>query len=569
MKQSGNGKDSASNAIEFDYVVVGAGSAGCAIASRLAEDPGVTVVLLEAGPTDHHYTVSAPIGIAVTAVRAGPRNYGYYSVPQAAMNGRRSWQPRGRGLGGSSSINGMVYIRGHRKDYDDWAAAGCDGWSYRDVLPYFRRSECHELHAGTDDNPWHGGEGPLHVSELRSPNPFSRRFIQAAQQAGFPFNHDFNGEKQDGVGLYQVTQHNGERWNTARAFLHGGDVRDTRLNGGRSHLTVLTDTQALKIVFEGKRARGVSVVRDGVMQTVRARREVVLCAGAFNSPQLLMASGVGPAAHLRELGIEVVRDLPGVGQNLQDHLDIVVNKQLHSTDLFGRSLPGALRLIREIHRYRRDRTGMITSNLAEAGGFVKSRAELDVPDLQLHFVPALLGDRGSKKRPRGHGYSCHVCVLRPHSRGEVRLRSPDLRDAPLIDPRFLSDERDLDGLVDGVRIVRRIFAQRSLDGMGGRELSTGDFGDDDTNEDAIRSFIRSHADTVFHPVGTCSMGTGSTAVVDPALRVRGVEGLRVVDASVMPTLIGGNTNAPSIMIAEKAADMMRHARTDARAAATV
>jgi choline dehydrogenase-like flavoprotein len=561
MKQSGDGKKPASNAIEFDYVVVGAGSAGCAIASRLAEDPAVTVALLEAGPTDHHYTVWAPIGIALTAVRAGPRNYGYYSVPQPAMNGRRSWQPRGRGLGGSSSINGMVYIRGHHKDYDDWAKAGCDGWSYRDVLPYFRRSERHELHAGTDDNPWHGGHGPLHVSELRSPNPFSHRFVQAAQQAGFPVNHDFNGEKQDGVGLYQVTQHNGERWNTARAFLHGGDVRDTGLNGGRRQLTVLTDTQALRIVFEGKRACGVAVVRDGVTQTIRARREVVLSAGAFNSPQLLMASGVGPAAHLRELGIDVVHDLPGVGQNLQDHLDIVVNKRLHSTDLFGRSLPGALRLLREIHQYRRHRTGMVSSNLAEAGGFVKSRATLDIPDLQLHFVPALLGDRASKKRPRGHGYACHVCVLRPQSRGEVRLRSSDMRDAPLIDPRFLSDAQDLDGMVEGVRIVRRIFAQHSLADMGGQELFTDDFGADDTNEEAIRSFIRSRADTVFHPVGTCSMGTGSMAVVDPTLRVRGVEGLRVVDASVMPTLIGGNTNAPSIMIAEKAADMMRRART--------
>ncbi|WP_211624923.1 GMC family oxidoreductase [Paraburkholderia domus] len=556
-------------ALEFDYVVVGAGSAGCAIASRLAEDPSVTVALLESGPPDHHFSVTAPLGLALLATRRGPRNYGYFSVPQPALHGRRSYQPRGRGLGGSSSINGMVYVRGHRNDYDEWAVAGCHGWSYRDVLPYFRRSECNELHAGSDDNPWHGGHGPLHVSNLRSPNPFSQRFIEAALQAGFPLNHDFNGEKQEGVGLYQVTQRNGERWNTPRAFLHGGDPTDANMNGGRSRLTVLTNSQALRVVFDGRRARGVSIVRDGMKQTVRARREVVLSAGAYGSPQLLMASGIGPAVHLREFGIEVVHDLAGVGQNLQDHADVLVNKQLDTTDLFGRSVRGGMRLLSEILRYRRHRTGMVTSNFAEAGAFVRSRAELDIPDLQLHFVPGMIGGRGGRQRVRGHGYSCHVCVLRPHSRGEVRLRTPDMRDAPSIDARLLSDKRDLDSLVEGVRIVRRIFAQRSLAGMGGRELFTESLGDGDGSDDAIREFVRSHADTVFHPVGTCSMGTGPMAVVDPSLRVIGVEGLRVVDASVMPTLVGGNTNAPSIMIAEKAADMMRREWAGARLVAAV
>lgn len=569
MKQMSHERDAEPAALEFDYVVVGAGSAGCVVASRLAQDPSVTVALLESGPSDQHFSVTAPLGVALLATRKGPRNYGYFSEQQPALNGRRSYQPRGRGLGGSSSINGMVYIRGHSLDYDAWAEAGCRGWGYRDVLPYFRRSECNETHAGSDLDPWHGGHGPLHVSNLRSPNPFSYRFVEAAMQAGLPFNQDFNGEKQEGVGLYQVTQRNGERWNTASAFVHGSDRANAGVNVTRSGLTVLTNTQALKICFKGKRADAVSVVRDGVTQTVRARREVILSAGAFNSPQLLMASGIGAAAHLRELGIDVVHDLPGVGQNLQDHADILVNKQLHTTDLFGRSLQGAARLLGEIVRYRRHRTGMVTSNLAEAGAFVRSRPELDIPDLQLHFVPAMIGGRGGRQRVRGHGYSCHVCVLRPHSRGEVRLRSPDMRDAPSIDARLLSDERDLDSLVDGVQLVRRIFAQRSLAGMGGRELFTEGLGDGDASTDALRAFVRSHADTVFHPVGTCGMGTGPMAVVDPALRVVGIERLRVVDASIMPTLIGGNTNAPSIMIAEKAADMIQQEWASARLVAVM
>lgn len=565
---STKGPDSAL-AAAFDYIIIGAGSAGCAVASRLAEDASVTVALLEAGPHDHHFSVWTPIGLAGTVPKAGPRNYAYYTEPQAGFNGRRSYQPRGRGLGGSSSINGMVYIRGHRTDYDEWVSLGCPGWSFDDVLPYFRRSEQNQRNSGREDNVWHGGSGPLHVSDLRTPNPFSERFVQAAMQAGLPLNHDFNGEEQEGAGLYQVTQHNGERWNAARAYLHRGNANDLAHNGGRKGLTVLTDTQALRLTFEGKRATGVDVMRSGVAQTLRARREVIVSGGAFNSPQLLMASGIGPAAHLREHGIAVVHDLPGVGENLQDHLDIIVNKQVPSLDLYGYSARGALRLVGEILRYRRERTGMVASNFAEAGAFVKSRPNLATPDVQLAFILAMLGNRNmAQRRKLGHGYSCHAYILRPQSRGHVRLRSPDMRDAPLIDPRFLSAEADMDALVAGVRIVRRIFAQPALAEAGGKELLTDEFGPDSSNEDAIRAYIRAHADSVYHPVGTCKMGTDAMAVVDPNLRVHGVDGLRVVDASIMPTLVGGNTNAPAIMIGEKAADLIRATRCSPGVAAS-
>ncbi|NLP60667.1 GMC family oxidoreductase [Paraburkholderia sacchari] len=543
---------------EYDYIVVGAGSAGCAIASRLADTPGVTVALLETGPDDHHFLVSTPVGVAKLAVAEGPRNYGYRTVPQPALNNRSSFQPRGRGLGGSSSINGMLYIRGHRNDYDRWAQLGCAGWSYEEVLPYFIRAEGNERFARGPANPWHGVDGPLYVSDQRSLSPFSQRFIDAARQLGMPLNDDFNGEHQDGVGLYQVTQHNGERWNTARAYLHRGNAADTAFNGGRAGLAVMTGTVALRVEFEQQRARGVRVVRDGVERSLRARREVILSAGAFNSPQLLMASGVGPAAHLRELGIPVRCDLPGVGENLQDHIDVTIRKEVPSADLYGYSLRNIVRMIPELMRYRRDRSGMFSSNVIEAGGFTRTRPNLAEPDLQFAFILALVGSRGKnagKKAPPG--YSCHATNLRPQSRGVVRLRSADMREAPLIDPRYLSVESDMDNLVTGVRLTRKIYAQPALAEAGGRELFTDDFGPGEGDEQAIRAYIREHADTLFHPVGTCKMGVDSMAVVDPALRVRGVEGLRVADASVMPTLIGGNTNAPTIMIAEKAADLIR------------
>lgn len=543
----------------FDYIIVGAGSAGCALAGRLADLPGVTVALLESGPDDHHPSVWTPLAIAQTVPKAGPRNYGFRTVPQAGLNGRESYQPRGRGLGGSSSINAMLYVRGHRSDYDRWAELGCDGWGYDAVLPYFRRSECNQRNAGRDDA-WHGGSGPLHVSDLRTPNPFSRRFVQAAAQAGLPLNQDFNGAEQEGVGLYQATQYNGERWNAARAYLHRGNRADAGHNGGRQNLCVMTGTQALRIVFEGKRAVGVEVARDGRTQTLRARREVIVSGGAFHSPQLLMASGIGPADHLRSVGVAVVHDLPGVGQNLQDHLDVIIGKPVTSWHLYGYSLRGVARMAGEVMRYRWRRTGMLASPVAEAGAFVKTRPGLAAPDLQLHFAPALLGNSNVLRNGRpGHGYSCHACVLRPESRGTVELASADMREAPRIDPRFLSASSDLDGMVAGVKLMRRIFAQSALADAGGTDPLSALLGPGEGDESAIRDFVRAHADTIYHPVGTCKMGADAMAVVDPQLRVHGVEGLRVVDASVMPTLIGGNTNAPTIMIAERAADLLRMA----------
>ncbi|KWR91292.1 GMC family oxidoreductase [Cupriavidus sp. IDO] len=542
----------------FDFIVVGAGSAGCALAGRLADSGNDSIALIEAGHHDHHVLVRTPAACAAILPRAGARNYGYQTVPQPGLNGRRGFQPRGRGLGGSSSINAMIYTRGRPADYDAWAAAGCDGWAWDDVLPYFRRAECNERFAGSDDDPLHGGNGPLHVSDLRTPNPFGQHFIDAAQQAGFLRNDDFNGVEQEGVGWYQVTQHAGERWNAARAYLHGGNVRDKACNGGRASLHVMTDTQVLRVVFEGRHAVGVLVMRDGRQHLLRARRDVILSAGAFGSPQLLMASGVGPPAHLRELGIAVVHDLPGVGSNLQDHLDVILHKRVAAPELFGLSLSGATHLLSEILRYRRERAGMLTSNFAEAGGFVRSRPDLAEPDLQLHFVVGMADDH-MRRVNFGHGYSCHVCVLRPRSRGQVWLASPDMRKAPLIDPCYLSDPRDLDDLLAGVHIVRRIFAQPQLACFGGKELYSAHLLCDGSDDDAVRDMIRERADTIYHPVGTCRMGMDAMAVVDPQLRVRGVEGLRVVDASIMPALIGGNTNAPAIMIGERAHDLIRYA----------
>ncbi|WP_231881483.1 alkyl sulfatase dimerization domain-containing protein [Cupriavidus necator] len=531
--------------------MIGAGSAGCAVAGRLADARAGTVAVLEAGGHDCRPAITVPIGFASTVPKPGPFNYGFTTEPQRALGGRRGYQPRGRVLGGSSSINGMIYIRGTPSDYDGWAAAGCEGWGWSDVLPYFKRAECNERLGGGTEDDWHGGSGPLHVVDTRSLNPFDRRFVEAAQAAGYRYNHDFNGAQQEGIGFYQRTQRDGERWNTARAYLHGGDA--SSLNGGRPNLDVLTDTQVLRIVFENKRATGVAVVRGGVEQVLRARREIILTAGAFGSPQLLMASGIGPAGHLRDMGIDVIHDAPEVGQNLQEHPDMKLGHRLVSADLYAFTLRGALRLASEWRRYRKQRFGMFASNIAECGGFLKSRPDLADPDLQLHFT-ATLGDPNARNV---HGYCLHVCVLRPRSRGEVLLASPDARQAPKIDQNLLADAYDMETLLAGTKIIHRILGQEPLARLGGKPHKYGHLRFDGSDDEAVRELIRERADVVFHPVGTCRMGSDSGSVVDPQLRVRGVEGLRVADASVMPALIGGNTNAPAIMIGEKAADLVR------------
>jgi choline dehydrogenase-like flavoprotein len=446
-------------------------------------------------------------------------------------------------LGGSSGLNAMIYIRGHASDYDDWAAHGARGWSFADVLPYFKRAEANERLGGT----LHGRDGPLNVADLASPNPINQVFLEACDELQLPRRDDFNGAVQEGVGLYQVTQKNGERWSAARAYLPP-EARS------RPNLRIATGTRALRIALDGRRAVGV-VCRSGRDEaSIAARRAVILSAGAFQSPQLLLLSGIGPRDELNRHGIGVVHELQGVGHNLQDHLDFTLLYRARSPHLFGFTLRGMARLPSEIKRWQRERKGLLTTNFAESGGFIKTDPALPRPDIQLHFVIGLVDDH-ARKRHFATGYSLHTCVLRPRSRGTVGLHDADPMSPPRIDPRFLSETGDLETLVRGVKIARRIMETPAFRALAQTELYTGDVHDDD----GLREAIRKRADTIYHPVGTCRMGAADDplAVVDPSLRVRGLEGLYVVDASVMPTLIGGNTNAPTIMIAEKAAELLK------------
>lgn len=530
--------------MEFDYVIVGGGSAGCVMAARLAENPKFRICLIEAGGENRNLAIRAPLGI-VGLVPAFPffgfANWAYETEPQAGLNGRRGYQPRGRGLGGSSAINAMLYIRGHPSDYDGWAAAGCTGWGWEDVLPWFRFSErnCR----GTDA--YHGFSGPLQVADQKRPRPMARAFVDAAVEAGHPRNDDFNGGSQEGAGLYQVTQffdgpRRGERCSAAAAYLH------PRLDWPNLH--VVTGAHATRILFEGRRAAGVEYRRAGRLETVKARAEVILSAGTFGSPQILKLSGIGPASELADHGIELVEDRPEVGRNLQDHPDFTVNYRTASAESLGYGLRGGWTLMREMIRWKRTGEGLVASPAAEAGAFLKSDPALEAPDLQLHFTVGFV-DNHARKIHLGFGYSCHVCVLRPFSRGTVTLRSPDPQDRPKIDPRFLHDTRDAELLARGVKIMRDILRASPL-----RTYDRGDiYGHDALEGEELIDAIRSRADTIYHPVGTCRMGGDADSVVDPSLRVRKTEALRVVDASVIPTLIGGNTNAPTIMIAERIA----------------
>jgi choline dehydrogenase len=517
----------------FDYVIVGAGSAGCVLAGRLSEDPDVTVLLLEAGPPDTKENVHVPLGYL--QLGATDVDWDFHSAPEPECDGRRIPLPRGNVLGGSSSINAMVYIRGNRRDYDDW---GISGWSARDLLPYFLKAEDNERGASR----WHGAGGPLPVSEGRSGNLISRAFVDAAAQAGLERNEDFNGERQDGVGMYQVTQRDGMRASAAVAYLH--PVME------RPNLTVLPYMLAERVLFEGTRAVGVRASQLGQPQDFTAEREVILCGGAYNSPQLLMLSGVGPAEHLALREVELVLDQPAVGANLSEH----AATQLVWTTPEPQSLLLALEPA-ALEEYEASRTGPFTSNLAEAGGFARVGADAAAPDVQFHLAPVQIVDEGLSD-PEAHGVWVSPCLLTPHSRGSVRLASNDPTAKPIVRNQFYTAGDDMQRMIEALRLTLDICRQEAISAYCAEPFNTPD-GDSD---EALRAHVARTTFAIYHPVGTCRMGDDADAVLDPELRVNGIESLRVVDASVMPVVPRGNTNAPTIAIAERAADLIRHGR---------
>jgi choline dehydrogenase len=532
---------------EFDVVVVGAGSAGCALAGRLTEDPTLRVLLLEAGGSDDVLEVQVPAGFYKTFRTR--LDWNYTTEPQPGLGGRRLFWPRGKLLGGSSSINAMIYIRGAAADYDEWAElTGDKSWSYEHVLPLFRRME--DNARGADR--FHGVGGPLRVEDLRSPHPWTRAVVQSAVAAGYPRNDDFNGATQEGVGQFQVTQKRGRRWSSADAYLHPAERRP--------NLTVRTGALTTRVLIENGRATGVEYRSGGRVHTVRATREVVLSGGAVNSPQLLMLSGIGPAAHLRDVGIDVVHDLPGVGGGLQDHplVPVVWNVRSGKSLLRAESPSGYA-------KWFGARRGPLTSNVGEAGLFTRSAPELAEPDLQYHFLPVKFWKQ-AEVDPDVDAFTAGTVLVRVHSRGSVRLRSADPTWAPAIDAGYLTDERDLDALVCGVEKAREIASSGPLSAVLADEWSPGGTA---RGRDALRASVKDTLESLYHPVSSCRMGTDDQAVVDPQMRVHGLEGLRVVDASVMPTLVRGNTNAPTILLAERAADLILGRSVDpALAAAT-
>ncbi|MEO0784644.1 MAG: choline dehydrogenase [Pseudomonadota bacterium] len=527
---------------EFDYVIIGAGSAGCVLANRLSADPSVSVCLIEAGKKDTALTVRMPAAVGQLIRDENDYNWGFNTAPQKHLNERELWWPRGRGWGGSSSINGMIYIRGHGRDYDQWRQMGLTGWGFADVLPYFKRSEGYQ--GGNTD--FHGGEGPLKVSESPIDNPLYEAFIEAGRAAGHPVTPDFNGAQQEGMGPYQRTIHEGERWSASFGYLRP-------IEGERDNLTVVSTGLVTRIRTEGTRAVGVDLVegKGKTPSSITAREEVLVCAGAVQSPQLLMLSGIGPAAELSKHGIDTVVDLPGVGANLQDHLDVVVVNEM-TEKLSAYSKQAGLKRYLVGLQYLFTKGGPGADNFLQAGAFLKSREGLDRPDLQLHFVNAGMIDHG-RTEVKHDAFTVHACQLRPESRGTVTLKSADPFDHPVIDPNYLATEEDRRSLRESVKMCREIIAGSPFDPYRGPEMVPGA---DVQSDDEIDAYIRETGETIYHPVGTVAMGAGDDAPLDGELRVRGMEGLRVIDASVMPTLIGGNTNAPTIMIAEKAADMI-------------
>lgn len=524
--------------MEFDYVIVGAGSAGCVLANRLSADPAVRVCLIEAGPTDRSPLIHTPAGI-IGILPTRHVNWAFKTVPQRGLNGRLGYQPRGKTLGGSSAINAMIYIRGHRTDYDDWAALGNPGWAYDDVLPWFRQSE--DFFGGA--SAYHGAGGELRVSQLDA-HPATHAFVEAGRAAGHQVNDDFNGADQEGVGHYHVTIRDGRRCSAAVAFLHP-------LRADQPNLTVLTGAHATGLILRGNVAQGVTVRVKGRPVDVMAKRETIVAAGAFGSPQLLLLSGIGDEGALKPHRIPLRHALPGVGQGLVDHPDYVLPYKTHDKTLMGLSLRGATTMTRAFFEYRKHQTGLLASNFGEAGAFLRTDPTLARPDVQLHWVTGIVDDH-NRKQHLGHGMSCHVCVLRPKSRGSVGLQSANPLAAPRIDPNFLGDDDDVARLLKGYKLSREIMSSGPMARYAPRELYVKNV----RSDDELVHLLRQRTDSIYHPVGTCRMGNDEAAVVDHRLRVRGMERLRVVDASIMPTLVGGNTNAPSIMIGEKGAHMI-------------
>jgi len=541
----------------FDFIIIGAGSAGCVLADKLSACGKYQICLLEAGPKDNHWSIHMPIGV-IELMKDKVLNWQFNSEPESTQNNRQIFNPRGRTLGGSSSVNAMLYIRGQKEDYDHWAALGNDGWSFDKVLPYFKSTQ----HQERGEDEFHGVHGPLNVADSYSKPPVHDNFISSAQQAGFPLNDDFNGENQEGVGYYQVTQINGQRCSAAKAFLTP--------NLNRPNLTVITDAQVQNILIDkNKVATGVCYKEKGKKHNIFAKKEVLLSAGAFNSPQLLMLSGVGPEDELTKHDIPLVHELSGVGKNLQDHPDTVVVTHHKRDDLLAIRPKAAWWVLKQALKYfslpfnreslnkasaEKKRSGILTSVVAESGGFIKSKPNLSRPDLQLHFIPAAFDDHGRNlKMLLNYGVSIHTCLLRPKSRGSVTLYGNKANLHPKITLNMLDHEDDQKDMIQAVKIARSIFSQPPLSENNGKEIFPGD---DTQSDEEILEFLKNKANTIYHPVGTCKMGDDELAVVDNELKVHGLSQLRVIDASIIPTLISGNTNAPTIMIAAKIADVI-------------
>ena len=523
----------------FDYIVVGAGSAGCVLANRLTASGRHCVLLLEAGPKDSNVWIHIPLGYAKLFTNAR-YNWLYKSEPEPELNNREIIQPRGKVLGGSSSINGLLYVRGQPQDFDHWRQLGNAGWGFDDVLPYFRKSE--DQQRGADE--LHGAGGPLSVSDVSEPHPLCEAFIEAAGQAGFPRNDDFNGPDQEGAGYFQVTARNGRRNSTAAGFLKQARKRP--------NLTVATGALATRILFDGRRATGIEYTQNGTQHTAHAGVEVILAGGAFNSPQLLQLSGVGPADHLRALGISVIADRPGVGADLQDHFQVRMQYRCTEAITMNDVINSWPRRIGAGLRYMTSRKGVLTIGAGYAGAFLRTRPELARPDVQFHFILFSADSLGGNLHPFP-GFTSSVCQLRPESRGLVRIKSSDPAAAPAIQPRYLSSPFDIDTILDAIKLQRRIMDQPAMRRYIAAERKPGA----DCSSDAdLLAYARETGTTIFHPTSTCRMGADAAAVVDERLRVRGLAGLRVVDASIMPTVVSGNTNAAVVMIAEKGADMI-------------